>query len=53
MGYVVWVAIDEDGDKDGEYSGVVHTDFTSAKNELEEAEADPGVYVAWIKEVEA
>lgn len=48
-GYRVWVS---DGDeRDGEYSGITHTSVSDARRELSEAEAEPGVYIAWIKEV--
>ena len=48
-GYRVWVS---DGDeRDGEYSGITHKYMDNARKELEKAEAEPDVYIAWIKEV--
>lgn len=50
--YVVYVQLDLEGDKFGEFSGIEHDDWIDAKHELEEALNHDEIYHGWIREEE-
>ena len=52
MKYVVYVQLDIEGDKCGEYSGTKHEEYCDAYKELKEALEDDSIYHGWIREEE-